>query len=118
MHLKLRKNFLNLNKMDVLAKVLPRHIMFLKENGVETAERDALLLLSFGLGLKDNEYWLKKDRLLSVQELNTINNLIYRRANHEPVAKIIGKKLFWNSSFFVDENVLDPRPETEILERF
>ena len=101
--------------MYVLEKVLRRHIWLLKKNGVETAERDALLLLSFGLGFNDNEYSLKKDILVSAQELNTINDLVHRRAKHEPVAKIIGKKLFWNSSFYVDGDVLDPRPDTEIL---
>ena len=31
------------------------------------------------------------------------------------VAKIIGKKHFWKSTFFVNKTVLDPRPETELL---
>ena len=101
--------------MNILGKVVRRYISLLRDHGVETAERDAMLLFSFALNFTDNDFIMNQDRLISDLELIKINSLIHRRAKHEPVAKIIGKKLFWNSSFFVDINVLDPRPETEIL---
>ena len=40
---------------------------------------------------------------------------IRRRLLNEPISKIIGYRKFWESTFFVDESVLDPRPETELL---
>ena len=40
---------------------------------------------------------------------------IRRRLLNEPISQIIGYRKFWKSTFFVDENVLDPRPETELL---
>ena len=42
-------------------------------------------------------------------------SLIKRRAAHEPVAYITGEREFWSLPFWVDENVLIPRPETEFL---
>ena len=101
--------------MDILAKVLFGFISLLRDKGIETPERDAMLLLNFGLNFTENQYSLNQDRLISNIEFNKIKSLIHRRANYEPVSKIIGKKLFWNSSFYVDRYVLDPRPETEIL---
>ena len=40
---------------------------------------------------------------------------IRRRLLNEPISQIIGYRKFWKSTFFVDKNVLDPRPETELL---
>ncbi len=38
-----------------------------------------------------------------------------RRLQLEPVSKIFNKKDFWDFTFFVNHNVLDPRPETELI---
>lgn len=48
------------------------------------------------------------------QELN-IKECLLRRINHEPLDKIIGKREFYKSIFYVDNNVLTPRADTEIL---
>lgn len=45
----------------------------------------------------------------------TINSMLQRRCNHEPLDKIIGQKEFYKSVFKVNQNVLSPRPDTEIL---
>jgi release factor glutamine methyltransferase len=41
--------------------------------------------------------------------------LLARRAAREPVAKILGRRVFWGRDFEVTADVLDPRPETECL---
>tara|TARA_Y100001970_G_C14044238_1_gene755439 strand:- start:3 stop:833 length:831 start_codon:yes stop_codon:yes gene_type:complete len=38
-----------------------------------------------------------------------------RRLKHEPISKIINKKNFWKYDFYVNKDVLDPRPETELI---
>ena len=101
--------------MYELKQVFQQQISLLKDYGVENAEMDVMLLLNFALGTTTDNYILNEDRQICKFELKKIKNLIDRRARHEPVAKIIGKKLFWDYSFYVDENVLDPRPETEVL---
>ncbi len=62
----------------------------------------------------------KKDVSLSNIEINNLNlnyfnKLINKRLNREPISKIINKKYFWKSEFFVNSSVLDPRPETELI---
>ncbi|MDR2068189.1 MAG: peptide chain release factor N(5)-glutamine methyltransferase [Holosporaceae bacterium] len=56
-------------------------------------------------------------------ETHILENMLLRYLKKEPLSKIINRKAFWNHDFFVNEHVLDPRSETEIivqmvLERF
>ena len=48
-------------------------------------------------------------------DINFFKLSFYRRLNHEPIAKIFNEKYFWKYKFYVNENVLDPRPESELL---
>ena len=62
----------------------------------------------------------KKEIILSNFNINQINLNLFklafkRRIKNEPLAKIFKKKDFWKYSFNVDRNVLDPRPETELI---
>ena len=51
--------------------------------------------------------------------LDLFNIAFERRLKKEPIAKIFNEKEFWSYSFFVNNDVLDPRPETEfIIEAF
>ena len=101
--------------MYELKTVFRQYISLLKDNGVENSGMDVMLLFNFALGTTSDQYIFADDRPISECELKRIKSLIDRRARHEPVSKIIGKKLFWDHSFYVDVNVLDPRPETEVL---
>ena len=40
---------------------------------------------------------------------------IRRRIQKEPISQIIGLRKFWNSNFYINETVLDPRPESELI---
>ena len=40
---------------------------------------------------------------------------VRRRLSQEPVSHIIGYKDFWKTRFYVNQSVLDPRPETELI---
>ena len=42
-------------------------------------------------------------------------DFINRRARGEPVSHILGYKWFWDSCFYVNGHVLDPRPDSEII---
>lgn len=80
-----------------------------------SARLDAEILLSFVL--KRDRVWLITNHnfCLDKKILKTYEKLIARRAKYEPVAYITGKKEFMGLNFYVDRNVLIPRPETEIL---
>ena len=87
----------------------------LKEVGLSCSARESKKILAF---LTNNEYsdlnWINEFKIS--KELSfKFNTLIEQRVSGKPISKIIGKKLFFNSEFFVNENVLDPRPETETV---
>lgn len=44
-----------------------------------------------------------------------ILELVEKRLQHFPLDKILGKKVFYKNEFITNENVLSPRPDTEIL---
>ena len=50
---------------------------------------------------------------LTESDINQIETFINRRLNYEPLSYIINKKEFYGFDFYVDSNVLIPRPETE-----
>ncbi|PLX20996.1 peptide chain release factor N(5)-glutamine methyltransferase [Candidatus Parcubacteria bacterium] len=52
---------------------------------------------------------------LNAKTIQKIENLFKKRINNEPLAYIIGEKGFFGLNFFVNKNVLIPRPESEII---
>lgn len=52
---------------------------------------------------------------LSDNEIQNFYEFLSRYKKHEPISKIIGKKEFWKHTFFINSDVLDPRPETELI---
>ncbi len=79
----------------------------LREAGVPDPARDARRLLEHVAG----GTW-PGDELPDPQAFGAV---IARRAAREPVSHITGRRAFWRHEFRVTRDVLDPRPETEIL---
>ncbi|MCX7625802.1 MAG: peptide chain release factor N(5)-glutamine methyltransferase [Candidatus Sumerlaeaceae bacterium] len=98
-----------------VAEVVARTTQYLMSKGIETARLDAELLIGHALGMSRLELYLDRDRPLNEEELVRARELVRRRAAHEPVAYITGKKEFYGRDFEVTPAVLIPRPETELL---
>jgi release factor glutamine methyltransferase len=76
---------------------------------------DAEILLSYALE-KPREYlFAHPEKKLAQKQITRFNKLARRRSKNEPIAYILKQKEFYGLDFFVDKQVLVPRPETEIL---
>lgn len=66
-------------------------------------------LLVHGNDLINNDINISNELIIEYQKL------LLRRIKGEPIAYITQKKDFWAHTFFVDKNVLIPKPDTELL---
>ena len=65
---------------------------------------------------KDRKYiLLNSKRDLDKENLNTFKKLIKKRSIGKPIAYLTNKKFFWNSEFTVSDDILIPRPDTELV---
>ena len=90
-------------------------IATLRAAGIEDAPRDARLLLAKAMGVPADRLTLHLQDPLTRDAAHSFATLIATRASRQPMAQILGERLFWGRSFEVTRDTLDPRPETEVL---
>lgn len=83
--------------------------------GIETPELDARIILKEVLSLDDKDLILKESLDIPKEMIEKIITIESRRLNGEPISKIFKKRDFYNSTFVISNDVLDPRPETELI---
>mgnify|MGYP002681785368 FL=1 len=87
----------------------------LSQANVESPQLDSELLLASVLSTDRAWIIAHGERRVSSVNAATFHELVGRRIEREPVAYIVGTAEFYGMSFLVDDSVLIPRPETEIL---
>ena len=87
----------------------------LQKNRVSNPKLDCEILLSNSINKDKKHIVLNPKETLNTDQLTNFKDLIERRKKGEPIAYLINKKEFWNSEFFVNKDVLIPRPDTELL---
>lgn len=80
-----------------------------------TARLDAEVLLAHVLGFPRATLLAEGSTDLTAAQLQTFGEQIERRAALEPIAYLVGHKEFYGLDFIVDQRVLVPRPETELI---
>ena len=89
------------------------HLNLLQNNNIPFPELELRVLLN-KTSVVDKEIIFSNFELSTIA-LKAFHQAIKRRINNEPISKIFNEKNFWKYNFFVNENVLDPRPETELV---
>lgn len=87
----------------------------LRETGVLEPESSAEFLLRQILGVDRAKFYTILNQQLTSCQIRKYRKYIERRRKHEPVWQIVGRVEFWGMDFFVNQDVLVPRPETELL---
>lgn len=83
--------------------------------GVEGAARDVRLLLAQALGIEPVDVIMRETDAVDAAGLAAFEALVARREAGEPVSRIRGWREFHGHRFIITPDVLDPRPETELL---
>lgn len=87
----------------------------LTEAEVLSPRLDSEVLLAHVLGWKRARLYAFPECVLREEQCSAFATLIERRRQHEPVPYIVGHREFYGLDFAVDQRVLIPRPETELL---
>ena len=87
----------------------------LKDNFIKNPYLDSEILMTKVIE-KDRKYILLNfNRDLDRKDLNTFQELIKKRSIGKPIAYLTSKKFFWNSEFILSDDILIPRPDTELI---
>lgn len=99
--------------MHLIYKVLAEASNELKEISGSNSIREARILLEFVL--KNQEKFLNTNHNISNNDFIIFQRLIKKRLKFQPISQIISERYFWKNKFFINSDVLDPRPDTETL---
>ena len=98
-----------------LCEALKNGVLKLKNAGIEEYENDAWLLLSFAAGVSRAYYYAHSENVLPEEQCLAYLQYIDRRASRVPLQHITHQAYFMGYEFYVDESVLIPRQDTEVL---
>lgn len=85
----------------------------LSKAGIQTARLDSLVLLESVLTQDRSWIIANPQEEISKSKLNKLDKLISQRSSHIPIAYITHKAYFYNNAFYIDDQVLIPRSESE-----
>ena len=99
----------------ILGQALQQAATTFSLHNIEDSLLEARVLLGYILKLSPVEIHIQSDLTLSQGQIDSFQRLIRRRLHREPTAYIINHKEFYGIDFYIDQRVLIPRPETELL---
>jgi len=86
--------------------------------GIESAGFEATLLIEHVIGLDRAGQLLADDLVFTEDQRVCLAEIMARRLNGEPVDHILGHREFYGLCFEISQDVLSPRPETEMIVDF
>ena len=86
------------------------------DNSSSTSPKlDSEILLSEVIKKNRQYLILNSNQELKKENVKSFNYLLKKRKKGMPIAYLINKKEFWKHNFYINQNVLIPRPDTELL---
>ena len=106
-----------MEKKDVwtISSLLNWTVNYFKSKNIQSARLDAEVLLSHVLRQERIYLYVHFDEPMEQNELSKFREYVKKRAQHVPIAYIIGEREFMGLPFKVTKDTLIPRPDTEIL---
>ena len=98
-----------------LSEVITKGANILKKNNIPSFFLDSEILLGKILDKKREFIILNQNLEIQKNDYSKFISLIQKRSTHMPLAYLTKSKDFWKSEFYIDNRVLIPRPDTEII---
>ena len=98
-----------------LKQILNKASDKLKIKNIKSFRLDSELLLAKTLGVSREEVLLNLDKKIDQLNIKKYDFYVNLRHQYMPISHIINYKFFWKYKFFVNKDVLIPRPETELI---
>ncbi len=98
-----------------IENVIKKAFIDLKSKNIESALLDSEILMSKVLKEDRSSVLLNSERSLSNQDYKNFRELISNRLKFKPIAYLTGQKSFWKYEFEINNKVLIPRPDSELI---
>ncbi|MEW6086748.1 MAG: peptide chain release factor N(5)-glutamine methyltransferase [bacterium] len=99
----------------ILKEELKKGAEYLLHAGIKHYQLESEILLSHILEVSREKLHIRDEADILDEKYAKWMSVLAERKKLRPIAYLLGKKEFMSMDFFVDENVLIPRPETEFL---
>ena len=96
-------------------KAINEATQVLRKNNIMSSKLDSEILMSKVINKDRNFIFLNLNQVIEKKSLDYFRNLVKKRSCGKPIAQLTGKKDFWKYEFQVNNKVLIPRPDTEII---
>lgn len=104
-----------MKKNDNISVILKEYTSLLNKEGIKNPRLDVLIFLEYVTGFNRPKILSNQSYRLNRSELKLFKYMINRRLKKYSVAEIVQRKEFYGRDFFVNKNVLVPRPESETI---
>tara|TARA_B100001057_G_scaffold373188_1_gene377603 strand:+ start:695 stop:1537 length:843 start_codon:yes stop_codon:yes gene_type:complete len=98
-----------------IGKAISEATNVLSKKGIKSSQLDSEILMS-KVFKKDRKFIiLNLQKKIKKNLFYLFKEFVYQRSCGKPIAYLTGKKNFWSNEFVINQNVLIPRPDTEII---
>lgn len=102
--------------MEILVRdIINKAQNTLEAAGIADSQVDSWLLAEFVFGITRAKYYANMQMTVDGKSAEKYNELVNQRAGHIPLQHLVGTQEFMGLTFKVNENVLIPRQDTELL---
>lgn len=106
---------MSIEPMQTIGAALTEATAILEAAGIPEPRREARLIMGLALNLDPGVVLGYPERPIDKDARERFDQLIARRAQHEPFSRLKGRREFWSLDFEVSPDTLDPRPDSETL---